>query len=184
MYIFHTNYSGRTGTFYGFQQYGVVPDIVVTGKGLGGGMPIGAFIASQEQMSTLKDNPKLGHITTFGGHPVIAAAGLPTITKLQNSTLIKETLRKEQLIRTHLQHHAIKEIRGKGLMLAAITDSAELTNRLILKCQDKGLILFWLLFEPRAIRITPPLTISNDEILEGCNIFLEVLDEIEKENKL
>jgi acetylornithine/N-succinyldiaminopimelate aminotransferase len=169
---------GRTGTFWGFENYNVVPDIIVTGKGLGGGMPIGAFIASQEMMSCLKDHPKLGHITTFGGHPVIAAAGLATITELNNSTLIKETLRKEQLIRNYLQHPAIKEIRGKGLMLAAIVETPEIASQIILKCLDKGLLLFWLLFEGKAIRITPPLTISDDELKKGCELLLEVLEEL------
>ena len=169
---------GRTGTFWGFENYNVVPDIIVTGKGLGGGMPIGAFIASQEIMRCLKDNPKLGHITTFGGHPVIAAAGLATITELNNSDLIKETLRKEKLIRKHLQHSAIKEIRGKGLMLAAMVETPEIASQIILKCLEKGLLLFWLLFEGKAIRITPPLTISDDELVKGCEIFLEVIEEV------
>ncbi len=169
---------GRTGTFWGFENYNCTPDIIVTGKGLGGGMPIGAFIASLEVMSCLKDNPKLGHITTFGGHPVIAAAGLATITELNNSGLIKETLRKEQLIRNYLQHPAIKEIRGKGLMLAAIVETPEIASQIILKCMDKGLLLFWLLFEGKAIRITPPLTISDEEIKKGCDLFLSVLKEV------
>lgn len=169
---------GRTGTFWGFDNYKCTPDIIVTGKGLGGGMPIGAFIASQEIMNCLKDKPKLGHITTFGGHPVIAAAGLATITELNNSDLIKETLRKEQLIRKYLQHPSIKEIRGKGLMLAAIVDSPEIASQVILKCMDKGLLLFWLLFEGKAIRITPPLTITDEEIEKGCELLLNVLKEV------
>jgi acetylornithine/succinyldiaminopimelate/putrescine aminotransferase len=168
----------RTGTFWGFENYNCTPDIIVSGKGLGGGMPIGAFIASQELMSCLKDNPKLGHITTFGGHPVISAAGLATMTELNNSDLIKETLRKEQLIRTCLQHSAIKEIRGKGLMLALIVNSPEIASQIILKSLDKGLLLFWLLFEGKAIRVTPPLTISDEEIKMGCDIILNVLNEI------
>ena len=170
---------GRTGTFWGFENYNVTPDIIVTGKGLGGGMPIGAFIANRKVMDVLKDNPKLGHITTFGGHPVIAAAGLATITELNNSNLIKETLYKEQLIRKHLQHSLIKEIRGKGLMLAIIVDSPEIASEIILKCLDKGLLLFWLLFEGKAIRITPPLTISDKELKIGCEIILEAINEIE-----
>ncbi|WP_347175015.1 aspartate aminotransferase family protein [Polaribacter uvawellassae] len=169
---------GRTGTFWGFENYKVVPDIIITGKGLGGGMPIGAFMASQEMMSCLKENPKLGHITTFGGHPVIAAAGLATITELNNSNLIEETLRKEQLIRKHLQHQAIKEIRGKGMMLAAIVETPELASKIILKCLDKGLLLFWLLFEGKAIRITPPLTISDDELKKGCAIIIDAFEEV------
>ena len=128
---------GRTGKFWGFENYQVTPDIIIAGKGLGGGMPIGAFIASKEIMKVLQDKPKLGHITTFGGHPVIAAAGLATIIELNNSSLIKDTLRKEQLFRSYLKHSSINEIRGKGLMLALLVDSPELASKIIkilLKC--------------------------------------------------
>ena len=126
----------------------------------------------------LSDNPKLGHITTFGGHPVIAAAALATLQEITESNLMQEALEKEQLIRSLLVHPLITEIRGRGLMLAAITPSAEIASEVILKCQDRGLILFWLLFESTAIRITPPLTISMDEIKEGCSLLLEVMDDI------
>lgn len=169
---------GRTGRLFGFEHYNCVPDILVTGKGLGGGMPIGAFTASNKLMSTLKDNPKLGHITTFGGHPVIAASALATLKEITSSNLMQEAKEKEQLIRKHLIHPLIKEIRGLGLMLALITPSAEITNDIIFKCKSRGLILFWLLYEPKAVRITPPLTISNQEIIEGCSIIMEVLNEI------
>lgn len=169
---------GRTGKLFGFQNYDVVPDIVVMGKGMGGGMPVGAFTASSAMMDLLTENPKLGHITTFGGHPVIAAACLATLKELTQTNLMQETLEKEKLFRSLLVHPLIKEIRGKGLMLAAMTADATITNEVILKCQDKGLILFWLLFEGCAIRITPPLTISNEEIREGCAIILEVMNEI------
>ncbi|WP_299336852.1 aspartate aminotransferase family protein [uncultured Psychroserpens sp.] len=169
---------GRTGKLFGFEHYNCIPDILVTGKGLGGGMPIGAFTSSAEYMNLLQDNPKLGHITTFGGHPVIAAAAHATLKEITESNLIAKTLEKEQLIRKHLQHPLISEIRGRGLMLAAITNSPDITNEVIMKCQDEGLILFWLLFEPCAIRITPPLTISNDEIIKGCKIITQVLDSI------
>jgi acetylornithine/succinyldiaminopimelate/putrescine aminotransferase len=170
---------GRTGKLFGFENYNCIPDIVVTGKGLGGGMPIGAFTASSTLMNLLQDNPKLGHITTFGGHPVIAASALATLKEITESDLIKDTLEKEQIFRQHLVHPLIKEIRGKGLMLALIMESLEITNSLVLQCQDKGLILFWLLFEPKAVRITPPLTISKTEIIQGCAIILKVLDEIQ-----
>ena len=169
---------GRTGKLFGFQHYNCQPDILVTGKGLGGGMPIGAFTASFEVMKSLSNDPKLGHITTFGGHPVIAAAALATLKEITDSDLMSQTLKKEELIRKKLIHKHIKEIRGRGLMLAALTASVEITNQIILKCQDRGLILFWLLFEPKAIRITPPLTISEAEIIKGCDILLSVLDEI------
>lgn len=168
---------GRTGKMFGFENYGIVPDIIIIGKGMGGGMPVGGFVASKERMELLT-NPKLGHITTFGGHPVIAAACLATLQELTETTLIAETLEKEKLFRSLLVHPLIKEIRGRGLMLAPMTQSTEITNEVILKCQDKGLILFWLLFEPCAIRITPPLTISEDEIRKGCKILIETLDEV------
>ena len=170
---------GRTGKLFGFEHYNCVPDILVMGKGMGGGMPIGAFSASNKLMTLLQDNPKLGHITTFGGHPVIAAAALATLKEITESNLMQEALKKEALIRKHLSHPLIKEIRGKGLMLAALVDNAELCSNIILKCQDTGLILFWLLFEPKAIRITPPLTISNDEIIEGCNIITAILNKLQ-----
>ena len=173
---------GRTGKLFGFQNYDVVPDIVIMGKGMGGGMPVGGFTASQKNMDLLSDNPKLGHITTFGGHPVIAAACLATLQELTETSIMTDTLAKEKLFRTLLVHPLIKEIRGEGLMLAAMTENAEITNKVIFKCQDKGLILFWLLFESCAIRITPPLSISNKEIEEGCKIILEAMDEILNEN--
>ena len=169
---------GRTGKLFGFEHYNCAPDILVTGKGLGGGLPIGAFTASHKMMATLQDNPKLGHITTFGGNPVIAAAALATLKEITQSTLIQDTLEKEQLIRKHLKHELITEIRGKGLMLAALTLSPKIANDVVLRCHKRGLILFWLLFEPKAIRITPPLTVSNEEIIEGCKIIVDVLNKI------
>lgn len=169
---------GRTGKLFGFQNYDVVPDIVVMGKGMGGGMPVGAFTASAAKMDLLSHNPKLGHITTFGGHPVIAAACLATLKEITETTLMSDALAKEKLFRELLVHPLIEEVRGKGLMLAAMTKNADITNEVILKCQDRGLILFWLLFEACAIRITPPLTISEEEIREGCAILLEVMDEV------
>ncbi len=169
---------GRTGKLFGFQNFDVVPDILVMGKGMGGGMPVGGFTASSAMMDTLSHHPKLGHITTFGGHPVIAAACLATLQELTETNLIPETIEKEKLFKSLLVHPLLKEIRGKGLMLAAMTESATVTNEVILRCQDRGLILFWLLFEPNAIRITPPLTISETEIREGCALLLEVLNEI------
>ena len=169
---------GRTGKLFGFENYNCLPDILVTGKGLGGGMPIGAFTASSKLMNVLQDNPKLGHITTFGGHPVIAASALATLKEITESNLMQEALEKEELFRKHLVHPLISEIRGRGLMLAIITSSETITNSLILKSQNRGLILFWLLFENKAIRITPPLTISEQEIREGCEIILEVFDSI------
>ncbi|MCD8414547.1 aspartate aminotransferase family protein [Tenacibaculum dicentrarchi] len=170
---------GRTGKFWGFENYNVIPDIIITGKGLGGGMPIGAFIASFDVMNCLKENPKLGHITTFGGHPVIASAALATVDEITSSNLIKKSLRKEAIIRDKFKNHkAVKEIRGRGLMLALIVESPEVASKIILNSLDKGLILFWLLFEGSAIRITPPLTISDDEIKEGCDLILNELNNL------
>lgn len=167
---------GRTGKLFAFEHYNCVPDILALGKGMASGLPVGAFTASKEIMKSLQDHPKLGHITTFGGNPVIAAACLATLKELTQSTLISETLEKENLFRELLQHEHITEIRGKGLMLALLFKNEDIVNYLVLNCAEKGLILFWLLFEPKAVRITPPLTISKKEIIEGCTIIINVLD--------
>ncbi len=169
---------GRTGKLFGFEHYDVIPDILILGKGMGGGMPVGAFTATAEMMDLLSDNPKLGHITTFGGHPVIAAACLATLKEITETSLMNDVITKEKLFRSLLVHPLITEIRGRGLMLAAMTTSETITNQVILRSQDHGLVLFWLLFEGKAIRITPPLTISEDEIIEGCTILLSVLDDV------
>ncbi|MAM18838.1 MAG: aspartate aminotransferase family protein [Christiangramia sp.] len=172
---------GRTGKLFGFQNYEVVPDILVMGKGMGGGLPIGAFTASEELMDLLSDNPKLGHITTFGGNPLIAASALTTLQELLHSQLIPDTLQKETLFRKHLKHPLIQEIRGRGLMLAALMKNSEIADRVVLEAKDRGLILFWLLFEKRAVRLTPPLTISSEEIVKGCGIIVDILNEIAAE---
>ena len=169
---------GRTGLFFGFEHYSVEPDIVVMGKGMGGGLPVGAFSASHSLMRLFKDNPKLGHISTFGGNPVVAAASLATLRELRDSQIIFQIKKKEALFRQELKHKKIKEIRGKGLMLALIVENPETANKIIFKCLDKGLILFWLLWEKNAIRISPPLTIKEKEIIKGCKIIQEVLDSI------
>lgn len=167
---------GRTGKLFGFEHFDVVPDILVLGKGMGGGMPIGAFVSSFEKMELLQHHPKLGHITTFGGNPVIAAAALATLNELINTDLMIKIAEKEKLFRKLMVHPKIKEIRGMGLMLAPILEDAETATRVILKCKEEGLILFWLLFEGKALRITPPLTISEEEITKGCEIILRALD--------
>ena len=168
---------GRTGKLFAFQHFDCIPDILVIGKGMASGLPVGAFVSSKEIMAALQDNPKLGHITTFGGNPVIAAASLATLKELTESQLIPETLEKEKFIRSLLVHPLIEEIRGKGLMLALILKKKEVVNHLVLEASKKGLILFWLLFEPRAVRISPPLTISMKEIKEGCDQILDILNE-------
>jgi acetylornithine/succinyldiaminopimelate/putrescine aminotransferase len=169
---------GRTGRFFGFEHFNVKPDIVVIGKGMGGGMPVGAFTASHELMSLLQDNPKLGHITTFGGNPVIAAACLATLKVIRDSKILHEIPEKEALFRSELNHPKIKAIHGKGLMLAPILKNPEQVNQVVFKCIDRGLLLFWLLWEKKAIRISPPLTITKNEIKKGCAILRSVLDEI------
>jgi acetylornithine/N-succinyldiaminopimelate aminotransferase len=173
---------GRTGKLFGYENYNVIPDVVIIGKGMAGGMPVGGFIANEKYMDLLSHNPKLGHITTFGGHPVIAAACLATLQEVLEKDYASQSLVKEKLVRNLLVHPLITEIRGRGLMLAAMTQDPEITNQVILRCQNKGLILFWLLFEGCAIRITPPLTITEDEIRKGCSILLEAMNEILAEN--
>ncbi len=169
---------GRTGKLFAFEHFNCVPDILVLGKGMASGLPVGAFTASSDVMASLSENPKMGHITTFGGNPVIAAASLATLNVLLRTSLIEDTLIKELLFKKLLKHTKIKEIRGKGLMLALIMDSAATANELVLRAKDNNLILFWLLFEPKAVRISPPLTISEDEIREGCDVILNVLDRL------
>ncbi|MET6990224.1 aspartate aminotransferase family protein [Sediminicola arcticus] len=168
---------GRTGKLFAFENYNCIPDILVIGKGMAGGLPVGAFVASKEMMATLQDQPKLGHITTFGGNPVIAAACLATLKEITDTKLISDTLKKEAIFRRLLKHKHIKAINGKGLMLAIILENEEITNHVVLTCAKKGLILFWLLFEPKAVRISPPLTISEEEIEKGCNLILDVLND-------
>ena len=169
---------GRTGKLFGFENFDCIPDVIVYGKGLGGGIPIGAFTSSKKIMDSLHKNPILGHITTFGGNPVITAAALQTLKIVLDSEVMTNTLQYEKFIRKKLKHHLIKEIRGLGLMLCLIMKDSETADKLVLKAKEKGLILFWLLIEKRAVRITPPLTISKKELSEGCNIILDLLDTI------
>ena len=168
---------GRTGKLFAFMDHNIVPDVLVIGKGLGGGMPVGAFVAAQHHMATLKEAPALGHITTFGGHPVIAAACRATLNTILSSKLIEQTTKKEALIRTLLVHPKIKEIRGKGLMIALIMEDANTAQNLVKEALKKGLLLFFLLFEPKAVRITPPLTISEKQLKKACKIIRNILDE-------
>lgn len=169
---------GRTGKLFAFEHYDVVPDILVMGKGMGGGMPIGAFTASYDHMKLLQSNPKLGHITTFGGNPVVAAAALAVLEEISSTDLMAQTLEKEKLFRELLDHRNILSLPGKGLMLAPELSSPQITLEVAKRCMDKGLILFWLLYETQFLRITPPLTLSVEEIKIGCSIINEVLDSI------
>ena len=169
---------GRTGKLFAFEHYGISPDILLLGKALGGGLPVGAMITKKSFMNQFQKNPILGHITTFGGHPVIASAGHKTLSIVLKKKLIENTIIKELLIKDLLVHPYIDEIRGKGLMLAIILKNQKIANELVLKAIKEGLILFWLLYEKRAVRITPPLTISNLEIKKGCKIILNILNSI------
>lgn len=168
---------GRTGKLFAFEHYGIVPDILVMGKGMGGGVPVGAFMSSAEIMRSLSHSPKLGHITTFGGNPLIAAASYATLKEVLESGLMDEVDEKEKLFRQLLIHPKIRQINGRGLMLAVNLGTPEYTLDVAKKCMDKGLIVFWQLYRNEFLRISPPLTISTDEIREGCKIILDVLDE-------
>ena len=167
---------GRLGTLFGFEKYNIIPDILCIAKGMGGGMPIGAFISSWELMNLLTFEPKLGHITTFGGHPINCAASLACLQHLLSTNIMEEIDKKEQLFRTHLSHPKINEIRGTGLILSVELDSEELSRKVVEKSLENGLILFYFLFTKTSFRITPPLTISEEEIIKGCNIIKEILD--------
>ena len=168
---------GRTGKMFAFQHYDIIPDILVIGKALGGGFPIGALICNKRLMDKFKYNPILGHITTFGGHPVIAKAGIETIKYILKKNLQSKALQKEKLFKSVLKHELISEIRGKGLMIAMIMKSEKIANYLVQECLKKGLIVFFLLYEKKAIRITPPLTISKKEIKIGCKLIIKLLNE-------
>ena len=170
---------GRTGKLFAFMDHEIAPDILVIGKGLGGGLPVGAFIADQKHMAQLKQAPSLGHITTFGGNPVIAAACRATLDTMLNSNLIAATLEKEKLFRKLLVHPKIKAIRGKGLMLALIMEDTKTAQTLVKKCLEEGVLLFFLLFEPKAVRISPPLTISDKQIKKACKTLIKVLNQTE-----
>jgi acetylornithine aminotransferase len=174
---------GRTGKLFGFQHFDVVPDILVLGKAMASGLPVGAFTASKALMGLLSDSPKLGHITTFGGNPVIASACKATLEVLLSTTIIQDVDHKEKLFTELLQHDLIEEVRGKGLMLAPLFKSDEIANYLVLEAKNRGLILFWLLYETKAVRISPPLTISEEEITKGCGIIIDILNEYSKHKK-
>lgn len=166
---------GRSGSLFAFHQYDVVPDILVLAKGMGGGMPLGAFISPSEIMACLKNDPILGHITTFGGHPISCAASLAALNVINNEKLLDSIPEKEALFRSLLIHPNIREIRGIGLMLAVEIGSFDYVQQVIQKCIEKGLITDWFLFCDTALRIAPPLIISNDEIKAACSILLDCL---------
>lgn len=169
---------GRTGTLWGFEQFGVVPDIVLMGKALGGGMPLGAFVADQKIMSVLTDNPVLGHITTFGGHPVCCAAGLAAFKVLLKEKITQEVAAKSRLFFEGLQHPAIKQVRANGLLIAIEFDSYETNKKVIDACLQAGVLTDWFLFAPQCLRIAPPLTITEKEIKKAVNVIVKALEAI------
>jgi acetylornithine/succinyldiaminopimelate/putrescine aminotransferase len=166
---------GRTGKLFAFEHFGIVPDILVLGKALGGGMPLGAFIASVEMMAALKNNPILGHITTFGGHPVCCASGLAALEVLLRDDLLNQVAEKEALFKKLLIHPAIKQIRGKGLMLAAELESFGLNKKIIDHCIEHGIIIDWFLHCSNSMRIAPPLIITPEQIEEACGVITEAV---------
>ncbi|MBN8826203.1 MULTISPECIES: aspartate aminotransferase family protein [unclassified Spirosoma] len=171
---------GRTGTFWAFEGVSVIPDILLCAKGMGGGMPIGAFISSDDLMSVFKNNPILGHITTFGGHPVSCAASLATLQVIQEQKLHEQAEAKGQLFRQLLRHPAIREIRGKGLMLAVEFDSFDVLKPIIDRAiasskNGLGIITDWFLFCNNSMRIAPPLIITEEQIRESCGVILEAI---------
>jgi acetylornithine/succinyldiaminopimelate/putrescine aminotransferase len=168
--------AGRTGSLWAFEHFNVVPDVLCLAKGIGGGMPIGAFIASQEFMNHFTENPILGHLTTFGGHPVSCAAALACMQAMEDEKLIESIPEKEILIRQILNHPKIKSIRGKGLMLAVEFDSFEINKAIIDRCIEKGVITDWFLFNSHSMRIAPPLIITKAEIERACNVILSCIE--------
>ena len=167
---------GRTGSLFAFQSYSVVPDIIVLAKCLGGGMPLGAFISRKELMNCLSHNPALGHITTFGGHPVSCAAGLACLQTIINEKLHKSVENKEYLFRKNLSHPAIKEIRGKGLLLSVELGTYALMRKTVKKAVETGILTDWFLFCDTAVRISPPLIITTVEIELSCNLLVEAIE--------
>jgi acetylornithine/succinyldiaminopimelate/putrescine aminotransferase len=166
---------GRTGRLWGFEQYGIVPDILLLGKALGGGMPLGAFVADKSTMWVLTGAPVLGHITTFGGHPVSCAAGLAGLQVLLEEGWMQEVRKKEALFRELLVHPAIKAVRSSGLLMAVEFESYAINKGIIDRCIEKGLLTDWFLFAPHCMRIAPPLLITEEEIRKACGIILSCI---------
>ena len=167
---------GRTGKLWGFEHFGIVPDILLLGKALGGGMPLGAFIASHNVMQALTENPVLGHITTFGGHPVCCAAGMAALKVVLDEQLADTVSEKEQLFRSLLVHRNIRELRSFGLWMALALESAGQCKKVIDGCIREGVVTDWFLFAPHCLRIAPPLTIKEPEIRHAAAVILRQLD--------
>jgi len=168
---------GRTGKLFAFEHHGIVPDILLLAKGMGGGMPIGAFVANKSVMDVITDNPILGHITTFGGHPVSCAAALASLNVILDDRLMEEVTRKSYLFRQHLQHPRIREIRGMGLMLCLQMDSFAQVEQISRYCAENGVIVDWFLHCDTALRIAPPLTICDEEIEQASRVLIQALNE-------
>lgn len=168
---------GRSGKMFAHEHWEVVPDIITFAKGLGGGMPIGAFVADKKLMWQFTDNPVLGHITTFGGHAVSAAAGAAALEVLLEENLVADINRKGQLFKSLLKHPEIKEVRGIGLMMAVLLKDEPFNKKVIEKCIEKGLIIDWFLYNDYSMRIAPPFIITDEEIKWSCKIILEAIDE-------
>jgi acetylornithine/N-succinyldiaminopimelate aminotransferase len=169
---------GRTGTLFAFEQYGIVPDILLLGKALGGGMPLGAFIADKKLMNALTNNPVLGHITTFGGHPVSCAAGKAALEFLVKGNFINIVKEKEVILQEQLQHKKIRAVRTGGLWAAVEFDSFETNHAVIQKCIANGVITDWFLFAANCLRVAPPLTITNEELITLCAVIKQSIDEV------
>jgi acetylornithine/succinyldiaminopimelate/putrescine aminotransferase len=167
---------GRTGTLFAFEQFGIVPDILTIAKAFGGGLPIGAFIANREIMRTFTHNPMLGHITTFGGNPVCCASALATLQVIEEENLLASVEEKGELFEKLLKHSHIKEIRRFGLMFAIDFDTAERVNRIVEYAKQKGVICYWFLSHPNSFRIAPPLTITEEQIRESCEVIVEAIE--------
>jgi acetylornithine/succinyldiaminopimelate/putrescine aminotransferase len=166
---------GRTGEIFAYQKWGVNPDILVLAKGMAGGMPLGAFVARSQIMNSFMSQPILGHITTFGGHPVSCAAGLAVLSELENTDILAQVTKKERLFLAGMKHKRIKEVRSAGLMIAVELENFESVQSVIAHCLEGGLIIDWFLFNDKCLRIAPPLTISDEEIKWSCQIILEGL---------
>ncbi len=169
---------GRTGKLFAYEHFNIVPDVVTVGKAFGGGMPIGGMVTSQKLMSLFSHNPKLGHITTFGGHPVCCAGALAALEVLSKENLIRSVEKKGQLFENLLSHSLIKSIRRKGMFFAIEMDSPEIVQKVVEGCKKNGVLSFWFLSCPESFRIAPPLTINNQEIKDSCEIIINVMNEI------
>jgi len=167
---------GRTGTLFAFEQFGIVPDILLLGKALGGGMPLGAFVSSTDNMNAFTDHPVLGHITTFGGHPVCCAAGLAALQFLLDEQLMNSVADKSKLFQSLLVHPMIKQVRSAGLLIAIEFDSYETNKKIIDCCIERGVFTDWFLFASQCMRIAPPLIMDEEEIQSACAIILECCD--------